>query len=84
LLPDWEERVLHNSHEIKAVDYKWEYVIVPWNDTVILETSEGRVISRLEEIRIDGDIYMLKEIKTDPSAQYPEGILYRYLIRSKQ
>jgi len=83
LLPDWEERVLHNSHEIKAVDYKWEYVIVPWNDTVILETSEGRVVSRLEELQIDGAIYKLKEIETNPGVQYPEGILYQYLISSK-
>jgi len=84
LLPDWEERVLHNSLEIKVVDYKWEYVVVPWNETVILETSEGRVVNRLEEFQIDGDIYKLREIETDPSVQYLEGILYRYLIRSKQ
>ena len=84
LLPDWEERVLHNSLEIKAVDYKWEYVIVPWNETVILETSEGRVVNRLEEFQIEGDIYKLQEIDPDPGVQYSEGILYRYLIRSKQ
>jgi vacuolar-type H+-ATPase subunit I/STV1 len=84
LLPDWEERVLHNSLEIKAVDYKWEYVVVPWNDTVILETSEGRVVNRLEEFQIDGDIYKLKEIETDPRVRYPEGILYKYLISSNQ
>jgi hypothetical protein len=84
LLPDWEERVLHNSLEIKAVDYKWEYIVVPWKDTVILETSGGRVVSRLEEFQIDGDIYKLKQIETGPSVQYPEGILYKYLISSKK
>jgi len=84
LLPDWEERVLHNSLEIKAVDFKWEYVVVPWNDTVILETSKGRVVRRLEELQIDGEPYILKRIEIDPIVQYPEGILYAYLVRSKQ
>ena len=84
LLPDWEERLLYNSLEIKAVDFSWEYVVVPWKDTVILETSEGRVVSRLEECQIDGDIYKLKEIETGPGVLYPEGILYRYLIKSSQ
>ena len=81
LLPDWEERVLHNSLEIKAVDYKWEYVVVPWNDTVILETSEGRVVSRLEEFQIDGDVYKLKEIETGSRVRFLEGVLYDDLIR---
>ncbi len=84
LLPDWEERVLHNSLEIKVIDYKWEYIVVPWKDTVILETSGGRVVRRLEEFQIDGDIYKLKEIETDPRVRYPEGILDKYLVRSKQ
>ena len=83
LLPDWEERLLYNSLEIKAVDYSWEYVVVPWQDTVILETSEGRVVNRLEEFQINGDIYKLKEIETYPRVHYPEGILYRYLIKRK-
>jgi len=83
LLPDWEERVLHNSLEIKVVDYQWEYVVVPWKDTVLLETSGGRVVSRLEEIQIDGDTYKIKRFEPDTSVRYPEGVLYDYLIRSK-
>ena len=84
LLPDWENRVLVNSLEIKVVDYKWEYVVVPWKDTVLLETSDGRIGGRLEEIQIEGDIYKLKEIETDPGAQYPEGILHDFLISSRK
>jgi hypothetical protein len=84
LLPDWEERVLDNSLEIKAVDYQWEYVVVPWKDTVLLETSGGRVVNRLEKIQIDGDTYILKRVETGPSVPYPEGVLYDYLINSEQ
>ena len=84
LLPDWEERALHNSLEIKVVDYQWEYVVVPWKDTVLLETSGGRVVSRLENIQIDGDTYILKRVETGPSVPYTEGVLYDYLIDSKQ
>ena len=81
LLPDWRDRVLLNSDEIKAVDYKWEYVVVPWKNAVILETDDGRIIRRLESVELDGATYDLKKPEYDQTAKFPQGYLYDDLIR---
>ena len=80
LLPDWRDRALLNSDEIKAVDYKWEYVVVPWKDAVILETDDGRIVRRLESVELDGATYDLKKPENDQTAKFPKGYLYDALI----
>ena len=49
LLPDWRARSLHNQLEIKAVDYKWDYLVVPWDKAILVETSNRRVVGRASE-----------------------------------
>ncbi|MGB2896775.1 MAG: hypothetical protein WBB65_11505 [Anaerolineales bacterium] len=83
LLPDWRDRVLFNSLEIKAVDYKWEYVVVPWKDAVILETDNSRIVRRLESVELDGATYELKKPETDQTTKFPKGYLYDVLIRDQ-
>lgn len=83
LLPDWRDRVLLNSSEIKAVDYKWEYVVVPWKDAVILETDDGRIVRRLESVELDGATYDLKKPENDQTTKFPKGYLYDVLLHDQ-
>lgn len=83
LLPDWRDRVLLNSDEIKAVDFKWEYVVVPWKDAVILETDDGRIVRRLESVELDGATYDLKKTENDQAAKFPKGYLYDVLSQDQ-
>ena len=59
LLPDWRARSLHNQLEIKAVDFKWEYVVVPWDKAILVETLNGWVMQRVSEVEFQGDDFRL-------------------------
>ena len=59
LLPDWKVRSLHNELEIKAVDFKWEYVVVPWDKAILVETLNGWVMQRVSEVEFQGDDFRL-------------------------
>lgn len=78
LLPDWRERTLTNRMELKAVDFKWEYVVVPWQKAIVLETRDGRVLQRLAELELGDDQHDLKP--EDAGQQYPQGYLHGQLI----
>jgi hypothetical protein len=82
LLDDWRERSLWNSREIKAIDFKWEYVVAPWENVILLETEDGRVVNRVETITIDGVEYAIKPYDVGLSAGYTEGFIYKDLILS--
>jgi hypothetical protein len=80
LLPDWRDRALWNSTEIKAVDFKWEYVIVPWQDVVILETAGNEAVRRLDEVELGGETYRLRKASGDKRPSFGQGFLYGELI----
>jgi len=79
LLPDWLERSLWNSQEIKAVDFQWQYVITNWERTVILETADNLVSKRLEAIEIGGERFPIKPFESQPPL-LERAILYDYII----
>ena len=83
LLEDWRERSLWNSREIKAIDFKWEYVVAPWGNVILLETEDGRVVNRVETITIDGVEYAIKPFDGGLPAGYTEGFIYKDLILSE-
>jgi len=80
LLPDWRDRSLTNQYEVKAVDFRWEYAVVPWSDSVILETRAGEAVSRLEELELGGGLHQLKPMEPRGPERFPGGFLYRELI----
>lgn len=80
LLPDWRSRTLENSTEIKALDYMWEYVVVPWDDLIVLETEDGEIVNRFETIQLDGVKYSLKPYESDQSLNLPASRVYPYFI----
>lgn len=80
LLPDWKERSLTNDLELKAVDFKWDYVVVPWQKTIVLETQEGQVVQRLEVLELADEQHDLK--LEDGAQSYSQGLLYRQLIEN--
>ena len=82
LLEDWRERSLWNSREIKAIDFKWEYVVAPWENVILLETEDGRVVNRVETITIDGVEYAIKPFDVGFPAIYTDGFIYKDLIPS--
>jgi hypothetical protein len=79
LLPDWQNRLLFNDQEIKAVDYTWSYITSPWTNTVILNTQDNRIASRLHMIEIEGIDFTLKD---DGAARgrFSCGYLFKTLI----
>ena len=69
-----------NSVEIKAVDFRYEYITSSWENTIFLETENNRISNRLETIEIDGESYELKKVRRDSQGQLPPGILHERLI----
>ena len=82
LLPDWRERSLQNPLEIKAVDYQWEYVVVPWEDTTLLATSDGRAVERIAEVEFRHNRFELSVPVGSTTPPFPSAILYDELIHS--
>ena len=80
LLPDWRSRTLENSIEIKALDFMWEYVVVPWDDVILLETEEGAVSNRLETVQLNGVEYPLNMYERDGSLTLPRTRVYAYFV----
>lgn len=78
LLPDWRERTLTNPIELKAVDFQWEYVVVPWQRAIVLETRDGQVVQRLENLELEGAQHDLKPARA--GQPYARGFLYDQLI----
>ena len=82
LLPDWRVRSLQNPLELKAVDYKWEYIVVPWNDAVLLSTSAGMAVGRIEEVELGEDHFSLARPANPSAPVFPRGLLYDELVQS--
>jgi hypothetical protein len=80
LIPDWRERSLTNTSEIKAVDYRYEYVVVPWANTVVVETAAETVSNRLSSVVLMGVRYPLKELSTSAPITRSTGVLPTALI----
>jgi hypothetical protein len=80
LLPDWEERAITNSNEIKFLDFRWEYITVPWDRFLLLHTHNGEVTSVGQSIEFDGVIYELQPDSGDQSEKLQPNFLYKYLI----
>ena len=80
LLRDWMVRTLTSAIELMAVDFQWEYVVEPWRRAILLETLDGQVVQRLEEL--DKSQHDLKPAR--PGLPYSPGILYKELIGSAE
>ena len=80
LLPDWRQRSLFNPLELKAVDYAWEYVVVPWDRVVLLETMEGEVGGRATQVEIEGARYLIDLPDQVDAAPFRPGFLFSELI----
>ncbi len=80
LLPDWMEHSLTIPIELKAVHFQWEYVFVPWQRAILLETRDGQVVQRLEEL--DEAQHDLKRARS--GRPYSPGFLYNELIGSAE
>jgi hypothetical protein len=83
LLQDWRSRTSENSIEIKALDYMWEYVVVSWDDVILLETEGGLVSNRLETLQLDGVDYSLNRYERDGSLTLPKTRLYPYFVNEQ-
>ena len=79
LLPDWQERSLFNSSQIKAVDYSWQYVIVPWEKVILLETQDGEVSGRILRVDLGGGNFISGAGQLRERSFRP-GLLYGPLI----
>ena len=80
LLPDWRQRSLSNTFEIKAVDYAWEYVVVPWENVILLETEDGEVIRRSDHVQLGDRTYPIDALDQVDTARSIPGFLYTRLI----
>jgi hypothetical protein len=80
LLPDWRQRSLTNPLELKAVDFAWEYVVVPWDRVVLLETMEGEVGGRASQVQIGGATYSIDPLNQVNSVPIRPGFLFSQLI----
>ena len=80
LLPDWREPSLHNPLEIKAVDYTWGYVIVPWDKALVLRTSAGEVVGRLDDLEIREERFQLNQMMSTRSRPFQSGYFHDELI----
>lgn len=81
LLPDWKERSLQNQLEMKAVDYQWEYVVVPWSDAVLLSTLGGMAVGRIEEVELGENQFELPKPANPSAPVFPRGLLYDELVQ---
>jgi hypothetical protein len=58
----------------------WEYVVVPWDDLIVLETEDGVIANRFETIQLNGVEYFLKQFENNQSLNLPVSQAYPYLI----
>jgi hypothetical protein len=82
LLPDWRARSLHNQLEIKAVDFKWEYIVVPWDKAILVETLNGWVMQRVSEVEFQGDNFRLDSEPLLGEEPFHPGALYEEFLSS--
>lgn len=61
---------------------EWEYVVVPWQRAILLETRDGQVVQQLEGLELDKSQHDLKPAR--PGLPYSPGILYKELIGSAE
>lgn len=80
LLPDWEQRALTNPTEVKALNYRWEYLVVPWEEFILLSTEGGRITSQETAVTIDGVSHQLSPLKAGSPIPYEKSFLYDYVI----
>jgi hypothetical protein len=71
---------LTNSYEIKAVDFTWEYVVVPWIRAVVVETHAGAVVNRLQDLTLQAERHLLKPLPALESSSPQKGLLFEELI----
>jgi len=82
LLPDWRARSLHNQLEIKAVDFKWEYIVVPWDKAILVETLNGWVMQRVSEVEFQGDNFRLGSEPLLGEEPFHPGAFYEEFLSS--
>ncbi len=80
LSTEWMERSLHNSVEIKALDYSFRYVVRPWSQVILLSTADGRVTDRRTEVSLGGDTFALEEQPAGDGPAFEPGYLYQQLV----
>ena len=80
LLPDWQVRSLHNQLEIKAVDYTWAYVEVRWDKAILLRTSAGEVVGRLDDLEIREERFQLNQMLSTGPEPFQSGYFHDELI----
>lgn len=82
LLPDWRARSLHSQLEIKAVDFKWEYIVVQWDKAILVETLNGWVMQRVSEVEFQGDNFRLGSEPLLGEEPFPPGAFYEEFLSS--
>lgn len=82
LAPVWQERSLANPLEVKLVEYRYQYVTVRKNQAIMLDTSQGRVTGRRNEVELQGDPQHLRPFAGRGEPPYPAGLLYKDLVGS--
>lgn len=67
--------------EMKEVDYQWEYGAVPWYDAVLLSTSGGMAVGRIEEVELGENQFELEKLANPSAPVYPTGLFYEELVQ---
>lgn len=80
LLPNWKERTIVNPTVVRFLDYKWEYVAVPWSKFILVSTEDGRISSQVETVRLYGVYYSMSIIDPGKSNSFEPNFLHEYLI----
>jgi hypothetical protein len=80
LLPNWRERAIVNPTVIRILDYKWEWVAVPWSKLTLVNTEDGRITSQEETVSLDGVSYPLSIIDPGTENSFEANFLHEYLI----
>jgi hypothetical protein len=80
LLPNWKERTIVNPTVVRFLDYKWEYVAVPWSKFILISTEDGRITSQVETVRLYGVSYSMSIIDPGTTNSFEPNFLHEYLI----
>ncbi|MGD8634141.1 MAG: hypothetical protein PVF85_11260 [Anaerolineales bacterium] len=80
LLPEWRERALTNSAEIKVLDFKWQYQTIPWDRFRLVLTDNGEATAIAESLELDGKTYRLSTGGSSGPQPLDSNFLHDYLI----
>ncbi|MGA9531717.1 MAG: hypothetical protein WBR18_03285 [Anaerolineales bacterium] len=77
---EWKQRSLSNPTEFKALDTRWEFVVVRWPNVVLFNTQDGRVGQRLTRVDLNGQSYALQPQGSPLASSIPDGFLRDELV----